>query len=194
MSLESRVYSVLIVSASDTFNTNLSELFPYSQYQPILFTANVSEAKRHLAERNYDLILINSPLPDESGLRFAIDCCRSATTVVLLLTKSDIHDEVYNKVVPYGVFTLPKPTSKTIMTQALHWMVSARERLRTLEKKTLSVEDRIEEIRIVNRAKCLLISEQHMSEPEAHRYIEKMAMDHCISKRTVAEGIIKTYS
>ena len=52
----------------------------------------------------------------------------------------------------------------------------------------------MEEIRIVNRAKWLLIGELKLDEPEAHRYIEKQAMDRCVSKRVVAEEIIKTYS
>jgi len=56
------------------------------------------------------------------------------------------------------------------------------------------VEEKMEEIRLVNRAKWLLISELKMDEPLAHRYIEKQAMDRCISKREVAEEIIKTYS
>ncbi len=51
----------------------------------------------------------------------------------------------------------------------------------------------MDEIRLVNRAKWLLISELHMSEPEAHRYIEKQAMDLCVRRRNVAEEIIKTY-
>ena len=62
-----------------------------------------------------------------------------------------------------------------------------------MEKKTLSVEEKMEEIRIVNRAKWLLISELKMDEPQAHRYIEKQAMDRCISKKEVAEEIIRTY-
>ena len=52
----------------------------------------------------------------------------------------------------------------------------------------------MEEIRIVNRAKWLLIGELKLDEPEDHRYIEKQAMDRCVSKRVVAEEIIKTYS
>ena len=72
-------------------------------------------------------------------------------------------------------------------------MSSARERLRKSEKKALSIEEKMEEIRLVNRAKCLLIDELKMSEPDAHRYIEKQAMDRCVSKREVAEEIIKTY-
>ena len=79
------------------------------------------------------------------------------------------------------------------MTAALSWMRSARERLRRSEKKTLTLEEKMEEIRLVNRAKWLLISELKMTEPNAHRYIEKQAMDRCISRRQVAEEIIKTY-
>ena len=51
----------------------------------------------------------------------------------------------------------------------------------------------MKEIRIVNRAKWLLVSELKMTEPDAHRYIEKQAMDRCVSKRQIAEEIIKTY-
>lgn len=194
MGLESRIYSVLVVSSSETFNNAVLELLPPSHYQPVCFTSNISEAKRYIAERSFDFVVVNSPLPDDNGTRFAIDCCRSMTTVVLLLARTEIHAEIHGKVVTHGVFTLPKPTSKAVMAQALSCLASARERLRKLEKKTLSVEERMEEIRIVNRAKILLVSELHMTEPEAHRYIEKQAMDRCISKREVAESVIKTYS
>lgn len=66
--------------------------------------------------------------------------------------------------------------------------------MRKSEKKALSIEEKMEEIRIVNRAKWLLISELKMDEQGAHRYIEKQVMDRCISKRIVAEEIIKTYA
>lgn len=79
------------------------------------------------------------------------------------------------------------------MLLALDWLTSARERLRQTEKKVLSVEEKIDEIRLVNRAKWLLISELKMTEPDAHRYIEKQAMDRCVQKRRIAEEIIKTY-
>lgn len=194
MGLNLRVYSVLVVSSSESFNNAALDLLPPSDYQPVCFTSNISEAKRYFAERSFDFVIINSPLPDDNGTRFAIDCCGSMTTAVLLLTRAEIHAEVHSKVVSHGVFTLPKPTSKVIMSQALGWLASARERLRKLEKKTLSVEERMEEIRIVNRAKILLVSELHMTEPEAHRYIEKQAMDTCAPKREIAERIIKTYS
>lgn len=194
MSLKERVYSVLVVSCSEKFNMAFAELLPPSEYQPARTAASASEAKRCMAERTFDFIILNLPLPDESGIRFAIDCCRSQTTVVLVLARNDVYSEIYDKVVDHGVFALSKPTSRATLTQALSWMASARERLRTLEQKTLSIEEKMEEIRIVNRAKWLLISELKMAETDAHHYIEKYAMDNCTTKREAAKNIIKIYS
>ncbi len=194
MSLKERVYSVLIVSAAESFNDALSALLPNSKYSPTHFVSNISAAKRVLAERAFDFVIINSPLPDDVGTRYAIDTANSEESVVLLMVRTELQEEIYDKVAEHGVFVLPKPTSKPTMTIALSWLSSAREKLRKTEKKTLSIEEKMEEIRIVNRAKWLLIGELKLDEPEAHRYIEKQAMDRCVSKRVVAEEIIKTYS
>ena len=194
MSLKERVYSVLIVSAAEGFNDALSTLLPTSKYSPTNFVSNISAAKRALAERAFDFVIINSPLPDDIGTRFAIDTGSSKETVVLLMVRAELQAEIYDKVAEHGVFVLPKPTSKPTMAVALSWLSSAREKLRKTEKKTLSIEEKMEEIRIVNRAKWILIRELKLDEPEAHRYIEKQAMDRCISKRIVAEEIIKTYA
>ena len=194
MSLKERVYSLLLVSASEPFNNAIAEFFPASKYSPLHTVSSVSEAKRCLSERSFDFILINAPLPDESGTRFAMDCCRSKSTVVLLIVKSELHDEIHDKVGEHGVFTLAKPISKSVLPQVLTWLSSARERLRDMEKKNLSVEEKMEEIRITNRAKFLLISELGMSEADAHRFIEKQAMDSCTTKLEVARNIIQTYS
>ena len=194
MSLEVRGYSVLVASASESFNSALTPLLPESVFSPVHIVSSISAAQRRLAERSFDFVIVNSPLPDDPGIRFSIDACTAKGTIVLLLVKSEIHMGVYDKVVAHGVFTLPKPTSRQTLAQALGWMSSARERLRRIEKKSLSIEEKMEEIRLVNRAKWLLISELKMDEPHAHRYIEKQAMDFCITKRQVAENIISTYS
>ena len=193
MNLEERVYSVLIVSAAENFNSSLQALLPESRFSPLRFENSVSSAKRTLLERSFDLIIINSPLPDDPGFRFAIDICSDKTSVSLLLVKADLYSSAYTKVHSHGVYVLPKPLSKATVSQAFDWMISTRERLRSLEKKTLSIEDKMQEIRIVNRAKWLLIDQLKMTEAEAHRYIEKQAMDSSMPRKMIAENIIKTY-
>ena len=194
MSLEERVYSTLLVSAAEQFNYSLHQLLPESKYHPVHVVTSISIARQHLANRAYDFIIIHAPLPDDTGLQFAIDVSSSQNTVVLLLVRTDIYEEVHSKMVSHGIFTLSRPTTKSTISVALKWMESTRERLRKFEKKTLSIEEKMEEIRLVNRAKWLLIVEQRMTEPEAHRYIEKQAMDQCIHRREIAMHIISQYA
>ena len=194
MDLKERTYSALVVSAAEKLNTALSELLSESRCQPVKIVSNVSAAKRAVNERAFDFVIINSPLPDDDGVGLAIDIAGAKGAVVLLFVRGELYSEIREKVVEHGVFTLAKPLSRPVVTLALDWMASAKERLRRLEKKSLSVEEKMEEIRVVNRAKWLLISALNMEEPQAHRYIEKQAMDRCVSKKEVAEEIIRTYA
>ena len=193
MSEKLRSYSILIVSASDKLNTAVHSLLPASSFTQVVTVSDISAAARKCTDRRFDMILINSPLPDDAGIRFAIDRSASGNTVVMLLLKSEIHDEIYENVVVHGVFTLKKPVTLPMLSTAVGWMCSAREKLRTSEKKTLTIEEKMAEIRTVNRAKWLLIENEGMDEPQAHRYIEKTAMDSGMTKRTTAEEIIARY-
>ena len=137
MSLKERIYSVLIVSAAESLNSALTALLPESKYAPVHVVSNISAAKRAFVQRAYDYVIVNAPLPDDMGTRFAIDACGSIGTVVLLMVRGELHAELYDKVAEHGVFTLPKPISRQTIMTALGWMASARERLRRAEKKTL---------------------------------------------------------
>ncbi|MBQ1451881.1 MAG: ANTAR domain-containing protein [Clostridia bacterium] len=194
MSLEKRLFSVLVVSSTEKLNTSLRSLLSESHYRPICFVSSISAAEREWNERAYDFVIINSPLPDDAGMRFATDISQSNDSVVLFLLSSDIYGEFYDKASDQGVYLLSKPSPLPMLALALDWMEVTIKRLRKIQKKTLSFEEKMVEIRVVNRAKWILISELKMEEPDAHRYIEKQAMDRCISRREVAEEIISTYS
>ena len=194
MDLKEQIYSVLVVSASENFNNALSALLPAFRYAPVRYVSGISAAKRILSERDFDFLILNSPLPDGPGTDLAIDFSSSSGGIALLIVRSDMLEGIRSKVTPHGVFTLSKPLSIEMFSAALDWMSSARERLRNSERKSLSFEEKMREIRLVNRAKWLLITELKMEEPQAHRYIEKQAMDRCVTRIEVAEEIINTYS
>lgn len=193
MVFQERTYSVLLVSSSEKFNASMQTLLPPTDYWPVHIVASVAEAQRKLLESAWDIVIINAPLPDDFGMRLAISTCGNSGAGVLLLVKSELYNDIYVKVVGSGVLTLPKPTTLQIVAQNLRVLCATRERLRQMEEKQVSVEKKIEEIRLVNRAKWLLIECLSMTEADAHRYIERQAMDQRISKREMAETIIKTY-
>ena len=193
MESEERSYSILLVSASDKFNSSLLPLLSGNSYNNVTVSSDISAARRLFAENSYDFVIVNTPLPDDFGTRFALDVCEQSATGVMLLVKAEHYPDISARVSRFGVFTLSKPTTSQMISQSLMLLSATRERLRRMEQKTASIEERMEEIRIVNRAKWLLIEQLKMTEGEAHRYIEKQAMDRCISKRSVAESIISIY-
>lgn len=193
MVFQERTYSVLIVTASERFTNSIMPLLPMTDYWPVQTAASVAEARRWLADTEFDIVLINTPLPDDFGMHLAIDICTGSGAGVLLLVKNDHYNEIYSKVVRYGVITLSKPTNRQMVAQNLRILCATRERIRQMQAKQATVEEKIKEIRLVNRAKWLLIECLNMTEAEAHRYIEKQAMDLRISRREAAENIIKTY-
>ena len=194
MLFNAQTYSVLVVSNQQKFNDALSSMLPPSEYYPVCFTSNIASARRQLLSRGYDLVIVNAPLPDESGTRFAIDASNRMDTVVLLLLRAENFEEVTARVTSHGVFTLQVPFPASSIRQGLKWMVSARERLRRMETKNLSIEEKMEEIRLVSKAKWLLIEQKNMHEADAHRYIEKQAMDCCTSKKEIAQNIIRSFA
>lgn len=186
-------YAVLAVSRSEKFSAALRALLPAGRYDPLVTVSGGKEARERLAGAHFDIAIINDPLPDLSGEALATEVCRDSGVGVLLLVKADDFPAVNQRVSPHGVLTLPKPTTETMIAQSLMLLCGTRERLRRLEERAVSMEEKMVEIRIVNRAKCLLIEQLKMTEQEAHRYIEKQAMDRCVTRRTVAENILSTY-
>lgn len=193
MEREEQGYSVLLVSKSAGFVEKLSGLLPEKRYFPVVPVPDSVSARRAIAGAHFDIAIVNAPLPDGSGVDLAREICENSGVGVLLLVRSEVFAEVNAQVSPCGVLTLPKPTSETMIAQSLLLLCGTRERLRRLEARAVSMEEKMVEIRIVNRAKCLLIEQLRMTEQEAHRYIEKQAMDRCVTKRTVAENILSTY-
>lgn len=193
MEFTERRYSVLLVSSSPKFNESMLALLPEIRFYPVAAVSDVSGARRRLLESKYDIVIINAPLPDDFGTRLALNICDNSGTAVLLFVKAEHYPDINGRVSPFGVLVLPKPASSQTVSQSLQLLCGTRERLRRMEQKTASIEEKMEEIRIINRAKLLLMEQLKMTEKEAHRFIEKQAMDRCVTRITIAQSILSTY-
>ena len=63
-----------------------------------------------------------------------------------------------------------------------------------LEQENKKLKLKLDELKIVQRAKNMLMENLDMTESEAHRFIEKQAMDMRTTKYEVANSVIKTYT
>jgi response regulator NasT len=185
--------SALIVSSTEKNDSFFSEILNEASVKQIALLKSCGEARRLLSELDFDLVIVNAPLPDESGESLSRYIASKSESQVILVVKSELFDAISAVCEEDGVLTISRPVDKTILWSALTLAKSAQNRIRRIQAENIQLKQKIEDIRIVDRAKYILISYMNMNEKEAHRYIEKQAMDLRSTKRSIAEGILKTY-
>lgn len=185
-------YRVLVVGSGDKIFDYISDMLPKSGYEPLMRANDAGEARRMLPDTPADIVIINTPLTDEFGTELALDLAESPMGV-LLLVKSELYDQVCYKVEDSGVLTMSKPMTRQGFYSAVKLLTAMSARLTKMEKKNRSLQEKMADIRVVNRAKWLLIERHRMTEEDAHYFIEKQAMDMRLSRREVAENIIRSY-
>ena len=187
-----RKYRVLVAGANDKLGESIAALLPKNEYEPPVFAASVGEICRLALESTMDLVVLNTPLKDEFGTRLALDLA-DYNIAVLLMVQGDVFDQVCYKVEDYGVLTLAKPVSRQSFYTAVKLLTAMRAKMLRMEKKNQALQEKMQDIRTINRAKWLLITNLQMTEDEAHYHIEKKAMNSRLSRREAAEEIIRTY-
>ena len=186
--------SALIVSSTGKSAALFTELLKEASVEQITILNSAGEARRLLLDKDFDLVIVNSPLQDESGEDLSRHVALKSLSQVILAVRNELFNAVSAVCEEDGVLTISKPINRDVMWSALSLAKSARNRIMRIQAENTKLKQKIEDIRIIDRAKCSLISYLNLSEQEAHRFIEKQAMDLRSTKRAIAEGILKTYA
>jgi len=185
--------NALLVSSSEKDAVLFSGFLKAASINQVTSLQTCDSARRLIQKQDFDLIIVDSPLLDESGEDFSRQAAAKGVSQVLLMVRSESFDSVSAACEDDGVLTIAKPVDKSLLWSALSLAKSVQNRVKRIQAENTQLKQKIEDIRIIDRAKWILISSMKMSEQEAHRYIEKQAMDLRSSRRFVAEGILKRY-
>ncbi len=185
--------SVLIVSSKEQAVSSFAALLRSERCKSVGSVKSGAEARRICSERSFSLIIINTPLSDEFGDQLAADLLHNTDAGVMLVVKTELEAMAEGKTLPYGAFVVAKPLNKMIFYKALRFMEAAQNRMNGVRKENIKLQKKIEDIRIINRAKYILMEYLSMSEPQAHKYLEKQAMDLRLTKLEVAKNLLSTY-
>ncbi len=182
-------HSVLVVTKDSKISQTIGIML-----MPPLFETEVlsdfNEARRRISERRYNIILAD--YAEGKGEDFAVDASESLSTI-LLLTPTALFEEVSYRVEGYGIITLSNPFDQFYFYSMIKAAIAVQYKVQVLSSQTTKLKVKMEEIKLVNRAKMLLMQNMSMAEAEAHRFIEKEAMDTGQKKIAIAENIIKRY-
>ncbi len=185
--------NVLIVSASEKPAEHIKEILSFGSFSVLTPVTSASEARRLLDNSDVDIVIVNTPLKDEFGVQFAVDAAAERSKGVLIMVKPEVYEQVSYKMESYGILTLSKSSGREIMLQSVKLLSASSVKLRRLEESAADLQQKLRDLKTVNRAKGLLIENLKMSEADAHRFIEKEAMDSCVKKADAAKRIIKKF-
>ena len=186
------IYKVLVAGANDKTFALLQTLLPGSSYDPPLRAGSAGEAKRMALDYAVDIAILNAPMRDEFGTQLALNLARD-NVGVLLLVPGESFDGVRDQVEDEGVMALAKPLTRQTLEMGLHMITALRGKLLQMDRRNRALQEKMTDIRTINRAKWLLIEQLRMTESEAQYYLERQAMDTRLSRREVAENIIRSY-
>lgn len=182
---------VLLVSSRGVDKLRLA--LASAGFAEVRSAASAGEARCLLAQDVRELVVINAPLPDETGLELSMELTCSTLSAVVLLVKAELMSMVYTPATEAGVLLVSKPVIPQVLQQTVQLAAATRNRLLLLSRENEQLHRKLDEIRLVDRAKCLLIERMHLTETEAHRAIEKQAMDQRLPRSRIAQAILDRY-
>ena len=101
----------LIASAGTTANEYLARHVAELGYPRPVIVASGGEARRRLGEKDFAVVVINTPLPDEFGHELGVCAVEKSHAGVLLLAKAGTAEQIAPKLQEHGVLVLSKPFS-----------------------------------------------------------------------------------
>lgn len=184
--MESDNTKVLLVNKDKKLSVLIRQILAAPLFE-VTEIADFNEARRMLMDESFGIIIAD--FADGEGQDFATET-GGLPSAVLLLIPAELFDQVSYRTESYGILPVTKPFDVFYFYNMIKAALAVKAKFEQLTYKTVQLRNKLEEIRIVNRAKMLLISHKGMSEEEAHRHIEQTAMNRCLKRILVAQEII----
>ena len=181
---------ILIVSSSESGTKVLTYLLRSAGFENITASSSAADARRRSTVESYDLSIINMPLSDETGKELSFDIADKNVSGVITIVNNG-HEQIIGSFGrKKGIYIVMKPLNRRMFLDAVVFVLTAQKQKLRLIKKNEELARALTDLKIITKAKFLLMERNGMSEENAHHFIERSAMDQRLSKRYVAEAVI----
>ena len=183
--------NVLIISSRRSSAEGLS-VFMRDTFGCRIRTADTAQQAREIisVNRSWELVMINMPLGDESGLELAKYVAEDTAASCVIFVKAEEAEKIMDTADRSSIIVITKPFSRQTLYQILKAVDTALRRSWSLYEETVRLERKIEEIRLIDKAKFSLMQYRGMTEEEAHTYLEQYAMKNRKKKTIAASELI----
>ncbi|HEU0130647.1 MAG TPA: response regulator [Mycobacteriales bacterium] len=137
-----------------------------------------------------ELVILDVKMPVLDGIAAAEEIARERIAPVVLVTAFSQRELVEKARAAGAMAYLVKPFQKKDLLPTIEMALSRYRELVGLEAEVDDLQERLDARVAVDRAKSVLMTEHGMSEPEAFRWIQRLAMDRRMTMRAVADAVV----
>lgn len=144
-------------------------------HELVLAAANGVELKDGCAETEPDLVITDIKMPGGDGLTAIAEIQRRSPTPVILVsahhTHEHIHEALNNQVLAYLVKPIKQPDLQTAISLAMRRFVE----FQSLQQQADSLSEALENRKLIERAKGVLMQRGRLDEPTAFRRLQRLS-------------------
>lgn len=180
--------NVLIAAKTAEACKTLASFIDSTEYDVTTATDGVTVRSIDIAR--FDFIFVSVPLENENGLSLLTELRAMTEAHLIAIVREDAAEAALKKLAPIGAYIVTKPVFKGALMQAIRFCETHAGSEIVFRKRIAELEKQAEQDKKLNRAKLLVMTKEQLSEAEAHRRIQKLAMDLRVSQYEIAEDII----
>lgn len=181
---------ILICDDEQTIRSELKSLLKKLQFDEIIEGSDGESAVSLALERLPDIAILDISMPKKDGISAAVEIRKRVRIPIIFLTAArDPH--ILKRAVKTGVAAvLTKPVRPDELWPAIELAFAHNEEIERLQQEVEDLKETIESRKMIEKAKGVLMKKQGLSEPEAFRRMQKLAMDKRKSLRQIADAIL----
>ncbi len=184
--------TVLICDDEPVIRMSLKNMLKRVGFDEIMECGDGEAAVATALSRLPDMAILDIAMPRMDGITAAREIRKKLKIPIIFLTAA-FDAETVQRAKEAGVAAyLTKPLRERDLWPAIELAFAHAEAVETLKEEVEDLKEIIESRKIIEKAKGALMHAQGLSEPEAFRKMQKLAMDKRKSMRQIAEAILLT--
>jgi response regulator NasT len=161
-----------------------------SSHQVVGEAADGAEMIRTVLEQKPDVIVFDIHMPALDGLEALKKIYEQQIIAAVAITADRDLELVRRAMEEHVLAYLVKPVDEHQLGPALQVAWARFQELRSLSSENMSLRQTLENRKIVERAKGVLMKRQRLTEADAYRRIQRTAMNRRLTMLAVAQGIL----
>lgn len=185
---------IVVVDDEPITKMDLKELLEEAGYTVVGKASDGFEAIDICKDKKPDLVIMDIKMPILDGLKASKKIMHDRLAGGILLLSAFYDEEYINKAKEVGALGyLVKPLDEKSFIPTVEMCISRAEEIRKLEKEVEKVTKKLEDRKVIDIAKGVLMKEKKLTEDEAYKMLRKMSMDGRTSMGEVARTIALVY-